>query len=392
MKENDLLLSVIVPVYNVEQYIGRCLDSICNQTYGNLEIICVNDGSTDHSLEIIQEYAKSDSRIQIVMKENGGLVSARKAGVQKASGEYATYVDSDDWIEQNMYADMMRLCSETKADIITSGCIRDYGTHIVLEKENIRPGIYEGENLRKEIWMRMIDTETFFRSNISIHLYNKIYRKDLLKHYQCKVDDYVNVGDDAACVYPCVLNARKIAITEKCYYHYCMRANSTMGTKKADELDRYQILFRDLHNEFQAHYNEVSNIYDQFLNFRYYVLLLQCARKILRYDNGVLYPFGKISREERIIVYGAGRFGIELKDWLQENGFNVISWVDKNSGGEVEPVDTILHSGYDKILIAVLLQDIVSQIKRELAQKGNDLIKVYTVKQSLFCDDGMTLR
>ena len=235
----------------------------------------------------------------------------------------------------------------------------------------------------------MIDTETFFRSNVSIHLYNKIYRRDLLTRYQLKVDDYVNVGDDAACVYPCILSAQKIVVIEKAYYHYCMRANSTMGTKKVDELDRYQILFRDLQNEFQKHSNEVSNIFDQFRNFKYYVLLLQCARRILKYENGVLYPFGEISKEERIIVYGAGRFGVELKEWLKEKKFNIVGWVDKNSHGEVEPVDTILNSNYDKILIAVLLQDIIVQIKNELAKKEIDVTKIYTVEQSMFRNDGM---
>ena len=96
-------ISVIIPCYNVENYVARCLDSVINQTYNNLEIICVNDGSTDNTLAILKDYAKKDSRIKIIDKKNGGLSSARNAGIEVASYEYVVFLDSDDWIEPNTY-------------------------------------------------------------------------------------------------------------------------------------------------------------------------------------------------------------------------------------------------------------------------------------------------
>ena len=100
---NRIKVSVIVPVYNVEKYIRRCLDSIISQTYKNLEIIIVDDGSTDNSGKICDKYALEDTRIQVIHKENEGIVSARKVGILRATGEYTTIVDSDDWVESRAY-------------------------------------------------------------------------------------------------------------------------------------------------------------------------------------------------------------------------------------------------------------------------------------------------
>ena len=123
MEQKQPALSVIVPVYNVEKYLDRCIRSIAGQTYTNLEIILVDDGSTDHCGEICDEWSRKDTRIQVFYKKNGGLVSARKAGLKTASGQYIAYVDSDDWIEENMYERMMELMLCNHSDIVTSGLI-----------------------------------------------------------------------------------------------------------------------------------------------------------------------------------------------------------------------------------------------------------------------------
>ena len=94
-----VMISVIVPVYNVENYLGKCLDSLINQTYKDIEIICINDGSTDNSLNILREYEQMDSRIIIIDQKNGGLSNARNIGLKEAAGEYIMFVDSDDWID-----------------------------------------------------------------------------------------------------------------------------------------------------------------------------------------------------------------------------------------------------------------------------------------------------
>src|SRR4051794_2276705 len=110
-------ISIIVPVFNIEAYIGACLDSILNQTFNDLEVILINDGSTDKSGEICSEYSKMDSRIKVINQEFGGVSAARNVGVYAASGEYIGFVDGDDRIDKNMYLELINLCIQTNSDI-----------------------------------------------------------------------------------------------------------------------------------------------------------------------------------------------------------------------------------------------------------------------------------
>ena len=190
MKQKQSVLSVIVPVYNVEKYLDRCIKSIAGQTYTNLEIILVDDGSTDHCREICDEWSRKDTRIQVLHKKNGGLVSARKAGLKTASGQYIAYVDSDDWIEENMYERMMELMLCDHSDIVTSGLIRDYENHFVSEKEKIPAGRYEGKSL-DDLKGHIINTDHFFDSRLNMHITNKIFRKSMLEKYQIPLNEYI---------------------------------------------------------------------------------------------------------------------------------------------------------------------------------------------------------
>ena len=120
------LISVIVPIYNVEKYINRCIDSIIEQTYTNLEIILVDDGSTDNSGSICDEYAKKDNRIKVIHKENGGVSSARNVGLDTAIGQYITFVDSDDYIEKKYCEILLKTLKKQKADCVACGYNRIY--------------------------------------------------------------------------------------------------------------------------------------------------------------------------------------------------------------------------------------------------------------------------
>ena len=124
MEKTTPKVSVIIPVYNVEQYLRECLDSVVNQTLKDIEIICVNDGSTDNSLVILEEYAAKDERIKIVNKENGGLSSARNCAIPLARGEYIGFVDSDDWIDLDFYEKLYNTAKKYKAEIACANLYR----------------------------------------------------------------------------------------------------------------------------------------------------------------------------------------------------------------------------------------------------------------------------
>ena len=121
MNKKDNKISVIIPVYNVEKYLRRCLESVINNTYTNLEIICINDGSSDNSLKILNEYAARDSRVVVFSKSNGGLSSARNKGIKKSTGEYITFIDSDDWVHPQFFEILIQSLQNDNTDAAICG-------------------------------------------------------------------------------------------------------------------------------------------------------------------------------------------------------------------------------------------------------------------------------
>lgn len=375
-------LSVIVPIYNVEPYLRRCLDSILNQTYHVDEIICVDDGSTDNSLLIAEEYAARFNNIKVIHKSNGGLVSARKAGLQIAQGKYISYVDSDDWIEGNMYEEMLKAIIENEADLVTSGCIRDYGSHLFYEEEGIKPGTYRGAVLEKELKERIIETENFFKSNLSMHVVNKIFVKNKLLEKQLIIDDEINIGEDSACAYPYILDSEKVVVMGKSYYHYCIRDNSIMGKPGLDEYQKGKKLKKHLCEEFMKHTN-IYNIAEQCQILIKYWGLLQYAPNEIEYKNNQLIPYGVIERNDRIVIYGAGKFGIELKQILDDNNLKVVAWIDKKKKEGTRQIDYLRTIEFDKVLIAVLVADVAIAIRKELSNFGIEEKKIMSINSKL---------
>lgn len=364
-------LSVIIPVYNAEPYLRRALDSVLMQTYPVYEIICIDDGSVDRSLDILKEYAGRDERVKVFHKQNEGLVSTRKAGLSKVTGTYVTYVDPDDFIEKTMYEEMMGLLVTCHADLVTSGLIRDYGNSRVVNEEKIIKGIYSGK-LFSVILKSLIDTKSFYSTGISPSLCNKIFKTNKLRMVQTNVDNKITVGEDDAVVYPYIFRSDTIVISGKSFYHYCIRENgSIMGKKTLDEPKRLQILLKYLNREFQNADKPGLNLMKQFEILKTYYLMLRMPCEVLRYESGILYPFGKIGKEYRVLIYGAGKFGVEMKAYLENEGFAIVGWVDKTANREnVMKWEEIDKIKFDCVIIAVLIADAVQQIRDELTKKG----------------------
>ncbi|MCH5270489.1 MAG: glycosyltransferase family 2 protein [Lachnospiraceae bacterium] len=219
-------LSIIVPAYNVENYIRECVDSILAQTFTDFELILVDDGSTDSTGRICDDYAGKDSRIRVLHKENGGLVSARKAGLSDATGEYATYVDGDDWIAPSWFADLCNTAKKEDADIV----IADFT--IAREKyrepftQIMEGGIFVEDKIRKDIYSCMLCKGEYFSFGFQPSLWSKLFRRELLVPYQTAVDERIRLGEDAACFYPCVLEAKKVVYL-KGYHGYFYRMRET---------------------------------------------------------------------------------------------------------------------------------------------------------------------
>lgn len=368
------LISVIVPVYNVEPYIKKCIESIQNQTYKNLDIILVDDGSTDNSGKLCDEYAKKDLRIKVVHKENGGLVSARKTGVQIAKGEYVAYVDGDDWIESVMYE---RLVHEIKqADVIISGTMREYSNCTIYEKNKVPDGYYKGDDLKNKIYDKMIYTGEFYDRGILTHVWNSLYKRELLLKNQMKVPDNIRVGEDLACLYPTLLGAKEIVIVSEYYYHYRMRENSIMGINDKEELARLKILYEYLREQFAQKSDLKENLLYQLDYLIIYYLLLK-EIDIFQKEDGI-FPYKGIKKGDRIIVYGAGRFGSELVNYIKKkNEQSIVSWIDE--GGKRGTIQEIKNIEYDYIVVAVLIWKIVNEIESKLINMGIQKNKIKTI-------------
>jgi Glycosyltransferases involved in cell wall biogenesis len=379
-------LSVIIPVYNTEKYLKRALESVLGQTISVHEIICVDDGSTDRSMDILNAYAKKDGRIKVIHKENGGPASARKAGVAIASGTYLTFVDSDDFVEPDMYEEMMSLACRYHADIVTSGFIRDYGNSITVNHEKMKAGVYTGEQLKTEVLGSLIDTDSFYRMGISDSLCNKIFRQDKLKPVQMAMDERIFMWEDDAVVFSCLFRCDTLVVSGKSYYHYCVReTGSLMGTERTGHLDEsMDILLRYLEKEFRDADRQGLNLMRQFQIMKTSFLMMKCASKVLSYGNGILYPFGKVNKEDRLLLYGAGKLGVELKAYLEAQGFSVVGWADKsaNRPGVIRP-DEIREADFDYVSITVLIADVVEHIREDLKKLGVPDEKVLFVDAKL---------
>lgn len=218
---NDPFLSIIVPVYNVEKYLHQCVNSILAQTFSDFELLLVDDGATDSSGDICDEYAKNDKRVYVIHKSNGGLVSARKAGLSAAKGQYIGWVDGDDWIEPEMY---QKLCSFTKnsdADIAICDIIKSFPDKEIFLQHNILPGYYNKQKLLNKVYPTMLYDGTFGGVGIQPAIYNKIYKKKLIDKILMNVDNRIKLGEDMACTYPCLLSANSVIFLDNSYfYHY----------------------------------------------------------------------------------------------------------------------------------------------------------------------------
>lgn len=190
------MISIVVPVYNVEKYLKRCLESILSQTMKNLEIILVDDGSTDQSGIICDEYAKKDSRIKVVHKKNGGLSSARNAGLAIAQGEYVGFVDSDDDIENIMYERMYETIEIENVDFVMSDYIRiPENGEIYLKTLEIKKGRYDRNDIREKIFPQLIMGEDLEYGPL-LSVCHCMYRTEFLRKYDLRFDEEVRWSED----------------------------------------------------------------------------------------------------------------------------------------------------------------------------------------------------
>lgn len=236
-------ISFIVPIYNISQYLEECIDSLIAQTSDQYEIILVDDGSTDGCREICERYKEQNPNIHVIHKSNGGLVSARKAGIALARGTYISCVDGDDFVDSNFVEEMTSIIDAHHPDIICGGYY-EYSERSCIEKRiTYGSGLLDKEIIKKTIYPRLF--ENIYGESIPANIWGKCYRRELYIDEQLSVDNNIKMGEDSACFKPCVFKANTIYITDNCLYYY--RNNPNSMTKKKKPLNEEGPKLRYLH-------------------------------------------------------------------------------------------------------------------------------------------------
>lgn len=240
-----MLFSVIVPVYNIEAYLPRCVDSILSNSFQDYELILVDDGSTDRCAGICDAYAAKDERISAIHKPNGGLVSARNAGICHARGAYILYVDGDDWVSPDWMSTVEAVIAKAPAqpDVVAFGFEKVYSDHVRTHLPNLAEGFYDRKMLEQQVFPRIvIDRRLDYGDAIIFQSsWNKAYKKELLQAHHC-MDEGIRLSEDNAFVFECCLCANSIAVCHDVLYHY-NKLNPTSIRSKTD-LERYKKILR----------------------------------------------------------------------------------------------------------------------------------------------------
>lgn len=239
----DYKISIIVPVYNAEKYLEKCVDSLLNQTYCNLEILLIDDGSKDTSGQLCDEYAKRDTRIQTVHKENGGLVSAWKKGVEVSSGQYLCFVDSDDWVDESMIEEMAEHLTGEEREVVASDYVieRDDGSRQFVWQE-LPPGEYLKEDMKEKVIPNLLGRENRY---VTISRCMKLISKRLIEENQKYSDPAVIMGEDITITLPTLIDCNRLYIMDhKAYYHYLYVRESIVHRYDSGFYEKIQLLIK----------------------------------------------------------------------------------------------------------------------------------------------------
>lgn len=245
-------LSVIVPVYNTEKYLRECVDSILAQIFTDFELILVDDGSTDGSGAICDEYAKQDERVQVIHQENSGVTHARKTGAVLSKGDYLTYVDSDDWIDPDGYRNMMSQIEKHHADIAVFAMTVEKKQPVVISNR-IETGFFSKEMLLTTVYPHMLFDYSANCSGAIMSLCNKIIRRELLLNAIAVIPDSLTYGEDAISGYLCMLNASSAYICNQPFYHYRDNPASISHADSSIMKKRVLALEREMRHQFSGY-------------------------------------------------------------------------------------------------------------------------------------------
>lgn len=361
MDKKEPLLSIVVPIYNAEKYLKQCVESILKQNYMTIEIVLVDDGSSDQSGLVCDCLAERNSCIKVLHIENGGITKARLAGVKASVADMVTFVDADDWIEENAYKD---LPFDGDNDVIITGIYRYIDPeHITSQLPYLEEGIYDGESIINRIAPVMLWTPELGYWALDPSLCTKVFkRKIVLEQLEMASEVGSNYAEDSMVIFPLILRADRIQIVNKIYYYHRQRISERISPYIKDEefLSKLGNVYEYLKRQFKRmHYWSIMK--EQLDCF----LISSTDLKKSCYNYQALkfvahFPVEKIHQDSSIVLYGAGNLGRQY--WQQNIMYhfcNIKLWVDKNheklwdNNVSIQDPEIIREIDFDYVLIAV---------------------------------------
>lgn len=374
------MVSVIVTAYNSRQYLRTAVESIMRQTMRDIEIILVDDGSTDGTADLCDEMKLEDERIRVVHKKNGGEVSARKEGVKVARGNYIQFVDSDDWIEEKMVEDLLSLAHREKADLVASGWIVHKGGKSENLSEKMPVGSYRTDEEKRFFASNMI----WFRDQehgINGSLNTKLFSVDLLRRVLPLVPDSIVYAEDDFAAYSCCALAKCIVVTDQNYYHYITDVsviNESRNMYFLRDMNEGYLLFLKMTGN-SPYFHIYKREIDKFLirSVFYGLNKFMGIEKELYLPRYYFYT-ARIPNGAKVVLYGAGTVGKSFYQQLsKENRYSIVAWVDRDykkmeeERWSVQSPDCLVNCGDESlyIIIAVKKKTLADTIREYLKEE-----------------------
>lgn len=406
IKDESPIVSVIVPIYEVEKYLRKCIDSICNQTYKQLEIILVDDGSTDSCGSICDKYSKVDKRIVVIHKKNGGLSSARNAGLDVASGAYIAFVDADDFVHPQFIEILIGLCEKYECDIAQCDFLTISEQSLILPLNSQRSLIsYTGKQALHQLCIGKEDVKY-------IVAWNKLYKRELFYEIRYPLG---KIHEDEFTTYRIIWKAKKMIITNQYLYYYLQRPESIMGrkysVKRLDALEAFRERLDFLkENKLEKEYFATIQKYIDLIERNYKALkdniendgdicaILLKEKQQLEEQFPQLPVLEEVFRSRwnidtcpfpqnaRLVLYGAGKWGQAYYQWIIKNHWGIIiGWIDnfwnviKNLEYPITPLDSVLSMSYDFVLVTIQSKIVQKEIIHNLKCWGVPERKILTI-------------
>jgi glycosyltransferase involved in cell wall biosynthesis len=391
---STIKVSVIVPIYRIEKYLPQCIDSLLEQSFLNFELILVDDGSPDNCPKICDDYAKKDARIKVVHKENGGLLSARKAGLKAATGKYISYVDGDDWVDKFYLDTLFKLAEANDSDLVVTGHFREFNGKI----ETIKPktaGIYNEEDIKTSILPNAIYNGRFCEHDVSPYVWNKLFKRALLSKILYNVPNEIIMGEDAAITYPYLAASKRLTVSRIPLYYYRQRHDSIVKSIENPKTEYYRLglLTNFLKSKLQNALDE-DNLNEQITYYLYSQILVRSGGLIYSEKDDILFnPFLNVKPKSKVIVYSSGSFGQHILSTNAKKGFfQIKEWIDIDyhelniDGNHVQPISKFNNDEFDHLIIATINPSNYNAIKAELKLMGIDekkIVKINTNKKEI---------